>query len=43
MNSRFNLSDWALEHRSLAGIDECDVPCALVYGCAADVFASTEG
>jgi formimidoylglutamate deiminase len=28
-----------LEHRSLAGIEESDVPCALVYGCAGDVFA----
>ena len=27
-----------LEHRSLAGIEESDVPCALVYGCAGDVF-----
>jgi len=30
--------DVDLEHRSLAGIDEADVPCALVYGCAGDVF-----
>ena len=29
-----------LEHRSLAGLDESDVPCALVYGCAGDVFAT---
>jgi len=27
-----------LGHRSLSGIDESDVPCALVYGCAGDVF-----
>jgi formimidoylglutamate deiminase len=27
-----------LSHRSLSGIDESDVPCALVYGCAGDVF-----
>ena len=27
-----------LEHRSLSGIEESDVPCALVYGCAGDVF-----
>jgi len=27
-----------LEHRSLAGIDEPDVPAALVFGCSADVF-----
>jgi formimidoylglutamate deiminase len=37
------LEDWPevavdLEHRSLAGIEESDVPCALVYGCAGDVF-----
>ena len=25
-------------HRSLAGIEESDVPCALVYGCAGDVL-----
>ncbi len=30
-----------LEHRSLAGIEEPDVPCALVYGCAGDVFLSS--
>jgi len=29
-----------LGHRSLSGIDESDVPCALVYGCAGDVFAT---
>ncbi|MFL5931374.1 MAG: amidohydrolase family protein [Gaiellaceae bacterium] len=29
-----------LDHRSLSGIDESDVPCALVYGCAGDVFAT---
>jgi formimidoylglutamate deiminase len=29
-----------LEHRSLAGIEEADVPCALVYGCAGDVFVA---
>jgi formimidoylglutamate deiminase len=39
------LAEWPevgvdLEHRSLAGIDEADVPCALVYGCAGDIFAS---
>jgi formimidoylglutamate deiminase len=28
-----------LTHRSLAGIEESDVPCALVYGCAGDVFS----
>ncbi len=38
------LAEWPevevdLEHLSLAGIDEADVPCALVYGCAGDVFA----
>jgi formimidoylglutamate deiminase len=27
-----------LDHPSLGGIDESDVPCALVYGCAGDVF-----
>jgi formimidoylglutamate deiminase len=27
-----------LAHRSLSGIDESDVPCALVYGCAGEVF-----
>jgi formimidoylglutamate deiminase len=27
-----------LEHRSLRGIEESDAPCALVYGCAGDVF-----
>jgi formimidoylglutamate deiminase len=27
-----------LEHASLAGIEEADAPCALVYGCAGDVF-----
>jgi formimidoylglutamate deiminase len=37
------LEDWPevavdLEHHSLAGIDESDVPCALVYGCAGDVL-----
>jgi formimidoylglutamate deiminase len=37
------LDDWAevavdLAHPALAGIDESDVPCALVYGCAGDVF-----
>jgi formimidoylglutamate deiminase len=37
------LDDWPevevdLEHRSLAGIEEADVPCALVYGSAGDVF-----
>jgi formimidoylglutamate deiminase len=37
------LAEWAgvdvdLDHPSLAGIDEADVPCALVYGCAGDVF-----
>jgi formimidoylglutamate deiminase len=40
------LEDWPevavdLEHRSLAGIEEPDVPCALVYGCAGDVFSPT--
>jgi formimidoylglutamate deiminase len=30
-----------LEHHSLAGIAEADVPCALVYGSAGDVFASS--
>jgi formimidoylglutamate deiminase len=39
------LDDWPevavdLGHRSLAGIEEPDVPCALVYGCGADVFAA---
>jgi formimidoylglutamate deiminase len=39
------LEDWPetavdLEHRSLAGIEESDVPCALVYGCAGDVFVA---
>ena len=39
------LAEWPdvsvdLEHRSLAGLDESDVPCALVYGCAGDVFAT---
>jgi formimidoylglutamate deiminase len=29
-----------LAHRSLSGIDESDVPCALVYGCAGDVFVT---
>jgi formimidoylglutamate deiminase len=28
-----------LAHRSLAGVDRTDVPAALVFGCAADVFA----
>jgi formimidoylglutamate deiminase len=37
------LDDWPevavnLEHRSLTGIEESDVPCALVYGSAGDVF-----
>jgi formimidoylglutamate deiminase len=37
------LADWPevavdLDHPSLAEIDEADVPCALVYGCAGDVF-----
>jgi formimidoylglutamate deiminase len=37
------LDEWAalevdLEHRSLRGVDPDDVPAALVYGCAADVF-----
>ena len=41
------LTEWPevtvdLEHRSLAGIEESDVPCALVYGCAGDVFSATE-
>jgi formimidoylglutamate deiminase len=41
------LAEWPettvdLAHRSLAGIDESDVPCALVYGCAGDVFVPTE-
>jgi len=27
-----------LDHPSLRGIDESDAPCALVYGCAGDVF-----
>ena len=30
-----------LEHASLAGIDEADVPCALVYGSAGDVLSPT--
>jgi formimidoylglutamate deiminase len=39
------LSEWAevrvdLEHPALVGIEEADVPCALVYGCAGDVFES---
>jgi formimidoylglutamate deiminase len=39
------LTEWPevrvdLAHRSLAGIEEADVPCALVYGCAGDVFAT---
>jgi formimidoylglutamate deiminase len=39
------LAEWPevsvdLGHRSLAGIEESDVPCALVYGCAGDVFAT---
>ena len=39
------LSDWPgvevdLRHRSLTGIDEADIPSALVEGCAADVFVS---
>jgi formimidoylglutamate deiminase len=29
-----------LHHRSLAGIEEANVPCALVYGCAGDVLLS---
>jgi formimidoylglutamate deiminase len=29
-----------LEHRSLAGIPEDEVPAALVFGCSADVFAA---
>jgi len=40
------LSEWPevevdLEHASLAGIDEADVPCALVYGSAGDVLSPT--
>jgi formimidoylglutamate deiminase len=40
------LAEWPevgvdLGHRSLAGIEESDVPCALVYGCAGDVFTSS--
>ncbi len=31
--------DVDLTHNSLAGIDEADVPCALVYGCAGDVLS----
>jgi formimidoylglutamate deiminase len=39
------LAEWPevavdLDHHSLAGIEEADVPCALVYGCAGDVFVS---
>ena len=39
------LAEWPevavdLGHRALAGIDEADVPCALVYGCAGDVFVA---
>ncbi len=30
-----------LEHRSLRGLEQCDVFDALVFGCAADVFATT--
>src|SRR5262245_31915456 len=38
--------DWGggevdLEHPSLTRIEEADVPCALVYGCAGDVLAPT--
>jgi formimidoylglutamate deiminase len=41
------LAEWPevtvdLDHRSLEGIEESDVPCALVYGCAGDVFSPTE-
>jgi formimidoylglutamate deiminase len=37
------LAEWPevavdLDHRSLAGLEPADVPCALVYGCAGDVF-----
>jgi len=40
------LSEWPevevdLEHASLAGIDEADLPCALVYGSAGDVLSPT--
>jgi formimidoylglutamate deiminase len=31
-----------LDNRSLSGVDEPDVPAALVFGCAADVFASNQ-
>jgi formimidoylglutamate deiminase len=39
------LAEWPgvevdLRHRSLAGIDESDIPAALVEGCAADVFVA---
>jgi formimidoylglutamate deiminase len=39
------LAEWPevavdLGHRALAGIEEADVPCALVYGCAGDVFVA---
>jgi formimidoylglutamate deiminase len=41
------LAEWAgvevdVRHRSLAGIDEADIPSALVAGCAADVFISPQ-
>jgi len=39
------LTEWPevavdLGHHALAGIEEADVPCALVYGCAGDVFVA---